>query len=333
MKENIVHIVAAMILGLALPGMVVRYSRNEAVKPTQPIRQAATTAAAELQEKEYGIWVLMDSGSLQWMDMDAYLTGVILAEMPTSFDHQALCAQAVVARTYALRRQTEARHDKGAVCTDHACCQAYVSEAEYLSGLGYEEDIITARAAIADTTNLILTYDDQLIEATYFHSAGGQTEAAVAVWGVEYPYLQAVDSPGEEMVEPFTVRSYFSREDLERVLDRTLPGAPSGWIGWTTYTPGGGVENILFAGVQYSGIRMRSLLSLNSTAFSMEADTDGIWITAKGKGHRVGMSQIGAQAMALEGNTYQQILSHYYPGTRIDKMEDVGYNTSKIFKE
>lgn len=333
MKENIVHVVAAIILGLALPGMVVRYSQNAAVEPTAPIQQAATTAAADLHQKEQGIWVLMDSGSLQWMELDAYLAGVILAEMPTSFDHQALCAQAVVARTYALRRQMEVRHEKGAVCADHACCQAYVSEAEYLSGLGYEEDITAAKAAIAETKDLVLTYDDQLIEATYFHSAGGQTEAAVAVWGVDYPYLQAVDSPGEEDVEPFTVRSYFPREELEKALERTLPGAPSGWIGWTTYTPGGGVEKIIFAGVQYSGIRIRSLLNLNSTAFSMEADEDGIWITTQGKGHRVGMSQIGAQAMALEGNTYQQILSHYYPGTRIDKMEDVGYNTSKISRE
>ena len=333
MKENIVHVIAAVILGLALPGMVVKYAQNAAIEPTILPETIVTTVVTDSQESEQGIWVQLESGSLQWMELDAYLTGVILAEMPTSFDHQALCAQAVVARTYALRRQMEKRHEKGAVCTDPGCCQAYVSEAEYLSGLGYKEDVAAAGAAVKETNNLILTYQGEIIEATYFHSAGGQTEAAVAVWGVDYPYLQAVDSLGEENIEPYIVRTYFSKTDLEIALERTLAGAPSGWIGWTTYTPGGGVENIIFAGVQYSGIRLRSLLNLNSTAFSMEAEADGIWITTQGKGHRVGMSQIGAQAMALEGNTYQQILGHYYPGTRIDKMEDVGYNTSKISKE
>ena len=93
------------------------------------------------------------------------------------------------------------------------------------------------------------------------------------------------------------------------------------------------MEKIVFAGIQYSGTKLRSLLNLNSTAFSLEAEGEGLWITTLGKGHRVGMSQNGAQAMALQGSSWQDILIHYYPGTRIDKMEDVGYNTSKISKE
>ena len=333
MKENIIHVLAAILLGLALPGMVVKYSQISEPKFTVPLEQTTENTENTEQPNTTGIWVLTKSGSLQWMEQDDYLTGVILAEMPTSFDEDALCAQAIVARTYALRRQMEGRHENGAVCADSGCCPAYVSQVEYLCGLGYDEDIAIAREAVEKTKNLVLTYDGEPIEATYFHSAGGRTEDAVAVWGVEYPYLQAVDSPGENDVEPFTLRKYFSREELEQCLDRILPGAPSGWIGWTTHTTGGGVESIVFAGVQYTGTRFRSLLNLNSTAFSLEADIEGVWITTLGKGHRVGMSQMGAQAMALQGNTYQQILAHYYPGTRIDKLEDVQYNTSKISKE
>ena len=332
MKENLIHVVAAILLGLALPAMVAKYSISPGSEPTKSTQQTSATVHKN-ESSTAGVWVLTENGSVQWMEQNAYLTGVILAEMPTSFDHQALCAQAVVARTYALRRQKEGKHEQGAVCTDPGCCQAYVSEVEYLSGLGYKEDIFSARAAVEETNGLVLTYEGEVIEATYFHSAGGKTEDAVAVWGVAYPYLKAVESIGEDQVEPFTAEMFFSREELERALGRALPGSPSGWIGWTTYTTGGGVENVVFAGVQYSGTRMRKLLKLNSTVFSMKADTNGIWITTLGKGHRVGMSQIGAQAMALDGYDYRQILAHYYPGTRIDKMADVGYNTSKISEE
>ncbi len=333
MKESLLRIVAAVLLGLVLPGAVIQLSKVK--EPVPAGEQIPTTTGITDTENVQmnGIWVLTDEGNTQWMNLEEYLPGVILAEMSTSFDHQALCAQAVVARTYALKRQLEARHPQGAVCTDPGCCQAYIAESDYLSGLGYKEDVVVTRAAVDATQNMVLTYEDELIEATYFHCAGGQTEDAVAVWGVDYPYLQAVESPGEEEMDHYTDQVFYTRTELESLLGRTLPGSPGSWVGWTSYTTGGGVNTMVFAGIQYSGTRLRSLLKLNSTAFSMEAYGDGLRITTQGKGHRVGMSQNGAQAMALQGSTWQEILAHYYPGTRIDKIEDVGYNTSKIPKE
>lgn len=333
MKENLLRILAAVLLGLVLPGAVIRLSKVKQPVPTDGQVQTTTGAADMEQMYSNGIWVLLDGGHTQWMNLEEYLPGVILAEMPTSYDHQALCAQAVVARTYALKRQLEARHPQGAVCTDPSCCQAYISESDYLSGLGYEEDVVVAKEAVNATQSMVVTYDNKLIEATYFHCAGGQTEDAVAVWGVDYPYLQAVESPGEEEMDHYSDRVFYTRAELESLLKRALPGSPNSWVGWTSYTTGGGVNTIVFAGIQYSGTQLRSLLKLNSTAFSIEAEDDGLWFTTLGKGHRVGMSQNGAQAMALQGNGWQEILAHYYPGTRIDKMEDVQYNTSKISKE
>ena len=333
MKENLLRIAAAVLLGLVLPGAVIRLSKVS--EPISTVGQIQTTAGnvdtGEVQINN--IRVLTDEGNTQYMELESYLSGVILAEMPTSYDHQALCAQAVVARTYALKRQQEVRHPQGAVCTDPSCCQAYVSETEYLSGLGYEEDIVIAKAAVNATRNMVLTYEGELIVATYFHCAGGQTEDAVAVWGVDYPYLQAVESPGEKELDHYSDRIFYEIEEIESLLDRVLPGPPSSWVGRTSYTAGGGVEKMVFAGIQYTGTQLRSLLKLNSTAFTIEPDGDGLWITTMGKGHRVGMSQNGAQAMALEGASWQDILMHYYQGTRIDKMEDVQYNTSKISEE
>lgn len=321
MKEKCLQLVASILLGLVLPGFVIRLT---APAQEQKIPEATKPTVHSDEVPAPGIWVLMGNENIQWMVLEEYLIGVILAEMPTSYEHEALCAQAVVARTYALKRQGGERHPKGAVCADPACCQAYVEVAQYLDGLGYPEDVDRARAAVEATAGMVVTYENQLIEATYFHCSGGHTEDAAVVWGVDYPYLQAQESPGEEGMEGYYARTFFPRTELEKLLGRELPGNPSGWIGWTTYTVGNGVETMLFAGVQYSGIQFRSLLGLNSTNFSVEAQDDGLWITTYGKGHRVGMSQTGSQAMALQGCTWQQIIEHYYPGTRIDKMEDVG---------
>lgn len=324
MRNKVFQILWAVLLGLAVPGVIMAIAGNDSVQMQTNL--PSTTAPFETTEPDEttGLWVLTQEQELLWMDMNDYLTGVILAEIPTSYEEQALRAQAVVARTYALKRQQENRHENGAVCTDSGCCQAYISVTEYLKGMGYPEDVAIAKQVSQDTSDLVITYNGELIEATYFHSSGGRTEDAVTVWGVAYPYLQAVESPGEENMEHYTNRVFYSKEDLEKCLDRSLPGAPGSWIGWTTYTTGGGVESVLFAGVLYNGIAFRDLLGLYSTAFSFEPEGDGLWITTLGKGHRVGMSQCGAQAMALAGNTFEQIIAYYYPGTRIDKIEHVG---------
>ena len=318
MKGKCFHVAMAVLLGLVLPGVVIRI-----FTPAVSISQPETVATTQVQENVSGIWVL-DGETTQWMVLEEYVTGVILAEMPTTYDHDALCAQAVAARTYALKRQEGEKHPQGAVCTDPACCQAYVSIPEFLDGKGYESDVTAASEAAKETAGMVLTYEGKLIDATYFHSSGGRTEDALAVWGVDIPYLQVVESPGEEDLEDYSNQSFYTVADLEQMLGRSLPGKPESWLGWTTYTPGGGVETIMLAGIQYTGTQLRSLLKLNSTAFTIQAEADGLMFTSLGKGHRVGMSQTGAQAMALTGATWQEILAHYYQGTRIDKMEEVG---------
>ena len=322
--EKYHQIILSFVIGLLIPTTVM----NIGLRLTP---QETTVSTAETQSTEPSVVVqsskipvLLTDGQTIQMELSDYLVGVILAEMPTSFEPAAIQAQAVVARTYALKRQQDMRHPDGAVCTDFNCCQAYISQESYLDGQGYPEDISAARSAVESTRGMVLAYEDKLIEATYFHSSGGKTEDAVAVWGVDYPYLQSVDSPGEEEMEHYCQVEYFDKQTLESCLGVTLWGAPSSWLGWTTYTAGGGVDTMYIDGVKYTGTELRSLLKLNSTAFYIEAADDGICVTTFGKGHRVGMSQMGAQAMALRGCSYQEILSHYYPGTRIDKLEDVG---------
>lgn len=318
------QILGAFLVGVIATGSVLQLLGRikEAVpKDTGTIE---ATYQEQLTEKHVIVTVLLKDGKLIQMELEEYLIGVILAEMPTTFETAALESQAVVARTYALKRCRELRHTGGAICADSTCCQAYVSTVEYLDGLGYQEDVDIAAAAVNATAGLVLTYEKKLAEATYFHSSGGRTEDAVSVWGEDYPYLQTVESPGEEDMEHYSAQVYYDKEELEQLLNISLSGTPKSWLGWTTYTTGGGVNTIVFAGMEYSGVQFRKLLKLNSTAFSIQAEEKGITISTLGKGHRVGMSQCGAQAMAMNGATCEEILSHYYPGTRIDKIDDVG---------
>ncbi len=253
------------------------------------------------------------------LELNDYLTGVLLAEMPAAFEPEALKAQAVAARTYTCKAiETGGKHGSGILCTNSSCCQAYLLPQDYLAQGGTEAGLSKIRTAVADTDNFVLTYDNQLIEATYFSCSGGTTEDAVAVWGNEYPYLISVDSPGEEESVRYWNTVTYTPEAFQEALGLTLSGEPETWFGLTSYTRGNGVDVMMIGGNRFSGTQLRSLLKLNSTAFSVEVTDHLIRITTRGYGHRVGMSQYGAEAMALNGSSYTEILAHYYPGTSIE---------------
>ena len=133
-----------------------------------------------------------------------------------------------------------------------------------------------------------------------------------------------MDSPGEEYAAKYTASVSFGREELKTKLGVTLHGKPEGWLREITYTEGGGVASLTAGGCRFTGVEIRKLLGLNSTAFTVTGKDDAIIITTLGHGHRVGMSQYGADAMALAGNTFEQILLYYYRGTRIDKTDTLG---------
>lgn len=305
-------ILAALWMGMILPGIVLNiFVLKERYREEEPM---PTQQALTAQEPEISILVGDADGVCRYMDLDAYLTGVLLAEIPADFHEEALKAQSVAARTYTWKAHTTGgKHGDGSVCTDPACCQAYITQGSYLSRGGSHEDLEKVQKAVEATSDMVLAYDGELIEATYFSSSGGRTEAAVAVWGTDYPYLQAVSSPEE--ANPETV--IFTREEFQQALGLPLSGDAAQWLGPVTYTEGGGVASMEIGGETFTGVQLRSLLALRSTAFQMQPAGDEIQITTKGYGHRVGMSQYGANAMAEQGSTWQQILQHYYPGTTL----------------
>ena len=293
-------------------------------------RPKDTTLPTEAAWLPFEITVLMEDGSVREMEIDTYLTGVLLAEMPASFQVDALMAQAVVARTFALRcYEGKSKHDSAAVCTDSGCCQGYCSRDTYLSRGGMETDVKKVSSAVRMTKEMVLTYQGELIDATYFSCSGGSTEDALAVWGEEIPYLRATDSPGEEEATYFTDVISYSVEEFCDLLNLKAVGSPDSWFGEPVYTAGGGVAEISICGTSYEGTELRKLLNLRSTAFTVTTDQNTITFHTRGYGHRVGMSQYGADAMAESGSNFEDILYHYYQGTvlqqySIDKDTSIG---------
>lgn len=328
MQRNWKEILGAFCMGVMVPGMILPLFSLQVPASREPTQSQESTQVPNpgiptVQQPVY-LPVLMDGGGVKVIELDTYLLGVLLGEMPASFEEEALKAQAVAARTFALLCYREGyKHSFGGVCADSSCCQAYMSAEDYLAEGGTVQNLEKVRGAVEVTTGQVITYQGELIQATYFSCSGGRTEDAVAVWGGEVPYLQSVDSPGEEMAQMFTHSVRFTPEEFAKKLNRKLQGNAAQWLGKVTRTRGGGVDTMVVAGKTYTGTQLRALLELNSTAFYMEAQGGDVVITTSGKGHRVGMSQYGAQAMAMGGSTYTEILQHYYPTTRIDKISSL----------
>ena len=282
---------------------------------------AETTASTQnlvQNQADFSVSVLMADGNVEILELDTYITGVLLREMPMEFELEALKAQAVVARTYTLRRyNTGGKHANAIVCTDSACCQGYSTREEYLARGEDESSIDKARRAVEETKGKVIMYNGQLAEATYFSCSGGMTEDAQAVWGAEIPYLTAVESPGEEDATHYTDTIVMSDSDFAKKLGINQNEISNDWIGEIDYTEGGGVNSIEISGKIYKGTDVRNLLSLRSTAFTITILGNSVSITTKGYGHRVGMSQYGADAMAVSGSDYKEIISHYYVGTEL----------------
>ena len=317
MKRIYQELLLAVFLGMVVPGAVLQTAvRRTQAQQSAPIEIVQQTKPATEQTIE----VLLPDGTVETMNLDVYLVGVVLAEMPAGFETETLKAQAVVARTYTLKcAGTGVKHGYGRICTDHSCCQAFTESQTYAGG---QEALEKVRSAVYATTGEVLTYEGELIEATYFSCSGGTTEDAVAVWGTDFPYLRSVSSPGEEGAAYYTDSIYLTAEEFQSRLGRELSGSPKSWLGFTTYTAGGGVNTIRIGNEDYKGTDIRMKLGLRSTAFNMTADANGITVDTKGFGHRVGMSQYGADAMAVRGSNYTDILAHYYQGTILSTYEN-----------
>ena len=300
---------------------------EESPAPTATLPANPSAAPLTLKsDKETMVKVKLGDGTVSTLTMADYLWRVVAAEMPASFEPEALKAQAATARTYTLwkMRGEVGNHPDADICTDITCCQAYIAPEDAAANWGDSADKYTKKItdAVAGTDGQAILYDGAPIDAVFFSSAAGRTEDAVAVWGNSVPYLASVESPeGDEVPNYRTTStvpaSEFKSKLLEKYPDADLSGEPTTWFGAVAHTASGGVDTIEVGGVAVKGTAMRSLFSLRSASFTVTADAENVAFSVTGYGHGVGMSQYGANALAKEGKTYEEILKWYYTGVTI----------------
>ena len=301
--------------------------QTEQAAPTGelPIDRTVVTPSPSA-DSQTQIRVALTDGSVLTLGLDQYLWRVVAAEMPASFELEALKAQAAAARTYTLSKlgRTVEKHPDADVGTDNTCCQAYIDPDQAAANWGDNGAAYTAKitSAVSETDGMAVLYDGQPIQAVFFSSAAGRTVDAVEVWGNSVPYLTGVDSPEGDEVPNYHSTVTFTLEEFKSKLlaqypDADLSGDPAGWFQNTVPNSAGGVEQVDVGGVTVSGGALRTLLGLRSTSFTVTADSQGVTFSVTGYGHGVGMSQYGANALAKQGKTYDEILKWYYTGVEV----------------
>ncbi|MFQ9826338.1 MAG: SpoIID/LytB domain-containing protein [Oscillospiraceae bacterium] len=278
--------------------------------------------------QERTLRVLRD-GSVEEVALDTYLAQVVLSEMPASFAPEALKAQAVAARTFACRQTAGGKHENADVCAQSACCQACLTVEDLRAryGDGFEAAWDKALAAVRETQNEVLTYEGALIDAVSFfllRRLDGETrllsgERTCRICGRS-------KAPGEQDAAKYESRVCVTAETFAetlRALDASaqLSGDPSGWVQSVTRTPGGGVDTLTAGDRSFSGVQLRKAFGLNSTRFTLLYEDGAFSFDVLGYGHRVGMSQYGADAIARLGFDYKTILRFYYRGASIESMQ------------
>ena len=290
-----------------------------------PIHRMAAETSGE-QDGAKQVRLLLEDGSVQTMSLSDYLWGVVAAEMPASFELEALKAQAVAARTYWAA--SGGKHEQADLCEDSGCCQAYISRTEAAANWGSKTDAYTARMeqAVKQTDGLVVTYEGKPIQALFFSTAPGSTVDARAVWGQAVPYLVSVASPEGEEVPNYHSQLTMTTQEFRTLVMERYPGADlsgpvSGWLSNFVWEPSGTVNTVSLGGVTLTGGQVRSLLGLRSACFSVSVSGDQMTFHVTGYGHGVGMSQYGANTMAAQGKSFTDILTWYYTGAKVELLD------------
>lgn len=247
------------------------------------------------------------------IELEEYIKGVTYAEMPASFEIEALKAQAVAARTYTYRKIGQRTHESGDICDNPAHCQAFREKDE---NSNYEK----VSNAVDATKGEIITYNGNIINALFHASSGGKTENVEDVWNSnKIEYLSSVESPGEEaLMKDFITEVVFYKNDFANKLETFDKNFKyNGEIEAINRNSSGRVKSIKIGNKEFSGTEIRSIFGLRSSNFEIQIEDDEIRFVVKGYGHGVGLSQWGAQAMAINKANYKDILLHYYLGTQI----------------
>ncbi|MGN1403380.1 MAG: stage II sporulation protein D [Ruminococcus sp.] len=305
---------------------------STATETTQISTEEPETDIPTAETKLCSSYAMLDitSGKVEEISVREYLIGAVCAEMPATFEPEALKAQAVAAHTYAERQHLLELNDPtpalyGAdFSNDSSQYQAYFTEnqAKQYYGENFESCYSKISDAVDEVLPYLLEYEGTPIIAAFCSMSSGTTESAETVWGSRVDYLVSVESSADTTAPRYLETKEMETDEFREIVSAALPDAvwdddPAKWIQLGDTSEAGTVLTVTVGGQELTGQEFRELLELRSAAFTVEYADGKLTFTTRGYGHGVGMSQYGANAMAKDGAGWQEILAHYYPGTEI----------------
>lgn len=301
--------------------------------PVKPASSQASSAPQPVKADKQSFQVLDEStGEVTEISDKEFCIGALAAEMPPSFEKEALKAQAAALYTHFCRLREEERADpdeklKGA---DFTCNsekkQVYIPK-DKMKALWkdqFDASYKKFQEAVEEVFAYTLTYDGKLINSVYCAVSGGVTESAKNAFGQEYPYLKSVASPWDALCDGYLSTVSFTQKEVEKIIkdkwkDAKLSSSPQEWFTDIKTTDAGTVSAVNIGSQSVTGQEVRDAFSLRSANFDVVYTLDAFVFTVRGYGHGAGMSQYGANEMAKQGFDYQEILSWYYPGTKLEQ--------------
>ena len=262
-----------------------------------------------------------NTGNIETIPLEEYIVGVLAGEMPISFDMEALKAQAVASRSYALKR-IEYNKNNDYDVIDSIMNQVYLDD-EYLKNAwnnNYIKNINKLRTAVNETLDEYLEYNGKVIDAMFFSTSNGYTEDSINIFNFDCEYLKSVESPWDkEVSSAFITKKNIQLTDFYQKL--SLPYNKNLNIEIIKRSTTNRILLLKINNTSFKGTDIYNKLSLRSTDFTIELKGDYVTITTKGYGHGVGMSQYGALGMAKKGYKYDEILKYYYTNTNLTKLK------------
>lgn len=328
MRRLTAYLIITIFIGVVcLPALIIIMADNlelqsRAEESPQNLYQDQPSIPGELTIQ---VWHHREK-QLQEMSLEEYVVGVVAAEMPASFEPEALKAQAVIARTYALGQTLISggrgcdQHPSADICTWEQHCQAWISQEVAQEGWPeqkrqeYWAKIISS---VQETRDMVVTYQGSPVDAVFHSTCGGHTDNSEEVWSASAPYLKAVECPYCQHSPWAQKETTYSLVEFSELMSRFPKASPvSSYISPTFLSVNrSSTERLMTLQVNdlsLTGHELRNLLSLPSTRVSWKVEQNKIVFTTKGYGHGVGLCQYGADGMAKEGYDYQEILKHYY---------------------
>ncbi len=320
MKKYILFVSFIAILIVAVPLVTLlstgfRFNTDKAEKNTQRGNTDQTISVYFSTEEK--------TEELNFRD---YIIGVVAAEMPVVFHSEALSALACAAATLArqsIEKGADNTLDGAVISTDSTKHQAYMSVEQMKEKWGKDFNTYYQKLcdAVDKSVDYSITYENELIIAAYHAISPGQTETAGNIWGKDVPYLTPAVSDGDKICQKYMSEKTVSFEDFCEITENegaVLPEDKSQWFDSGEYTDSGTLKEIKIGGKSFSGSEIRELFSLRSAAVKMGINSEGVVFSVKGYGHGVGLSQYGADYLAKQGYSWQEILRHYYNGIEIE---------------